>query len=94
MVGSIPFAEYATPVLAGGMLCSGTSALDPCTGAVRWRLPEGTVPGVVADGRLYAYTQNTVFRVGCAAGHPGVEPHVAGRVWQHGGCGARRRVRW
>ena len=61
MVAAIPFQDYATPTLAGDTLFSGSDALDPHDGAVRWRLPDGATPGVVADGALYGYTQQAVF---------------------------------
>ena len=61
LVAAIPFQDYATPALADDTLFSGGYALDPRDGAVRWRLPDGATPGVVADGSLYGYTQQAVF---------------------------------
>lgn len=58
-IGSMPFADYARPVLAGDTLFSGAFALDSRDGAVRWRLPDGVAPGAAEKGALYAYTQGT-----------------------------------
>lgn len=61
MVAAMPFQDYATPTLAGDTLFSGGYALDPRDGAVRWRLPDGATPDLVANGALYGYTQQAVF---------------------------------
>lgn len=61
MITAMPFDDPATPALANGTLYSGSDALDPSNGAVRWRLPNGATPSVVVSGALYGYTQGAVY---------------------------------
>jgi outer membrane protein assembly factor BamB len=67
-VAAIPFADYAQPILAGGLLYSGSFALDPQDGSVRWRLPPNSSPGAVGHGMLYAYSEEFVYALDADSG--------------------------
>lgn len=58
---SIPFADYAQPILANQLLYSGKYALDPASGEIRWQMPMDATVGAVVDGVIYAYTEDTLF---------------------------------
>jgi outer membrane protein assembly factor BamB len=68
---AIPFGDGAQPLLAHGVLYSGTLGLARANGSVRWRLPsqvaQSTI-GAVADGVVYAYSEQTISAVRLADG--------------------------
>lgn len=65
---SIPFGDYAQPILANGLLYSGKYGLDPASGAVRWQMPMDATIGAVADGVIYAYTEDSVYALSASSG--------------------------
>jgi outer membrane protein assembly factor BamB len=65
---SIPFADYAQPLLVNGLLYSGKDALDPASGAIRWQMPMDATIGAVANGVIYAYTEDSVYALSAGSG--------------------------
>jgi len=65
---SIPFEDDGQPILADELLYSGSYALDPANGSIRWQLPPQTIPGVSADGTLYALSLSGEFLYALDAG--------------------------
>ncbi len=64
----IPFADYAQPLLANGLLYTGKYALNPDNGAIRWQMPMPATVGAVVDDVIYAYTQDTVYALSAGSG--------------------------
>ena len=58
---SIPFQDYALPILANGLLYTGRYALDPADGAIRWQMPIDATVAAVVDRTIYAYSQQTLY---------------------------------
>jgi outer membrane protein assembly factor BamB len=65
---SIPFQDYALPILANGMLYTGKYALDPADGAVRWQMPLDATVGAVVGNTIYAYSQQTLYALTIGSG--------------------------
>ena len=65
---SIPFGDYAQPLLVNGLLYSGKYALEPASGAIRWQMPMDATIGAVADGVIYAYTEDSVYALSAGSG--------------------------
>ncbi|HEY7123452.1 MAG TPA: PQQ-binding-like beta-propeller repeat protein [Ktedonobacterales bacterium] len=66
--GSIPFGDYAAPVLANGVLYTGKDALNAQNGRVLWRLSLDATFASVVDGTLYAYAEAMVYALNPANG--------------------------
>ncbi len=61
MIVDIPFADYAQPILANGLLYTGKYALNPANGAIRWQMPIEATVGAVTNSTIYAYTEGTIY---------------------------------
>lgn len=65
---SIPFGDYAAPLLANGVLYTGKVALHAQDGRLLWRLPIDATFASVVDGTLYAYGEAMVYALNPANG--------------------------
>lgn len=65
---SIPFGDYAQPLLVNGLLYSGKYALAPASGVIGWQMPMDATFGAVADGVIYAYTEDSVYALSAGSG--------------------------
>jgi outer membrane protein assembly factor BamB len=65
---SMPFGDYGQPILANGLLYSGSYALNPSDGSIRWQLPPQTTPGASADGTLYAFSDEFLYALAASTG--------------------------
>jgi outer membrane protein assembly factor BamB len=63
-----PFEDYGQPILANGLLYSGSYALNPANGSIRWQLPPQATPGASADGTLYAYSDEFLYALAAGTG--------------------------
>jgi outer membrane protein assembly factor BamB len=64
----IPFADYAQPILANGLLYTGKYALNPNDGSIRWQMPMQATVGAVVGDVIYAYTQDMVYALSAGSG--------------------------
>ena len=73
-VASIPFMDWAAPLVKNGLVYSGTYALNEPDGSVRWRIAidtdaEGTLSlHALTDGTLYATTHRGIYAINAQDG--------------------------
>ena len=65
---SLGAAYYALPLLANGVLYSGSYGLDPTDGATRWKLPFDALAGTVVGDTVYAYSEQALYTLVAGSG--------------------------
>lgn len=60
-VDSIPFADYAVPLVDHGIVYTGSYALRAHNGKILWFTPLGVSFQALVDGVLYANTEDTIY---------------------------------
>ena len=65
---SLGAAYFALPLLADGVLYSGSYALDPADGAIRWTVPFDALAGAVVGDTVYAYSEQTLYALVAGSG--------------------------
>lgn len=90
-VASMPLMDWAVPLVKGGIVYSGTYALDARDGAILWRiaaidtLEEGSLAlHALADETIYATTHRGIYAINAPDGqirwlyHPDDQSHISG----------------